>query len=332
MTQTSASGQEAEAVLVGSLGAFALPDVLVLAAASGVQGRLAVTAAGVDGHLWMEDGDLTGFLAGDAATLTEAVFDLALVTDGWFSFFPGGEAPAPTGRRPVSDVLAEVEPQVAEWHDLVGRVSLDGLVHLSPNAPGAEVQIRADQWHVLTTISTTGSRVRDVLDAMGSEYVVALRLVCELLDCGLIETVGVAAGSTTTSRAPAPWPPPRRPRPPTFPGASWVPAALRTRPGHERPARAALGGRGPAPAGPDATPGSPRRSATSRLHPERLVRLATASPRATGRAVSRATRLRNPRIPSHVSPAPMTVSTPRLTGQAMCCRLGVMAPRNPSLT
>jgi hypothetical protein len=231
MTQTSASAQESEAVLVGSLGAFALPDVLNLAAASGAQGRLAVTAPGVDGHLWLEDGDLTGFLAGDAGTLTEAVFDLALVADGWFSFFPGGffpsgETPAPAGRRPVAEVLAEVLPQVAEWHQLVGRVSLDGLVHLSPNAPGPEVQIRADQWHLLTTISTTGSRVRDVLDAMGSEYVVALRLVCELLDCGLIETVetapaphdpipgpvGMAPGAASATAAAS-----------VFPGASWVP-------------------------------------------------------------------------------------------------------------
>jgi hypothetical protein len=219
-TQTTASGHETEAVLVGSLAAFALPDVLTLAAASGAHGRLAITAPGVDGHLWMEAGDLTGFLAGDAATLTEAVFDLALVTEGWFSFFPGGESPAPAGRCPVADVLAEVEPQVAEWHDLTGRVSLDGLVHLSPTAPGAEVQIRADQWHVLTTISTTGSRVRDVLDAMGSDYVVALRLVCELLDSGLIETVHLApphdhipgAASMAASAAAT-----------AFPGASWVP-------------------------------------------------------------------------------------------------------------
>ena len=225
-TQTSTSGQESEAVLVGSLSAFALPDVLTLAASSGVFGRLAVTAPGVDGHLWIDGSDLTGFLAGDAATVAEAVFDLALVTDGWFSFFPGGEAPVPAGRRAVADVLAEVEPQVAEWHDLIRRVSLDGLVHLSPNAPGPEVQIRADQWHLLTTISTSGSRVRDVLDAMGSEYVVALRLVCELLDCGLIETVetspahdhmpdaaSMAATAAATAAATSS----------AFPGASWVP-------------------------------------------------------------------------------------------------------------
>ena len=222
MTQTTASGQETEAVLVGSLAAFSLPDVLVLAAASAVAGRLAVTAPGVDGHLWIDDGDLTGFLAGDAATLTDAVFDLALVTDGWFSFFPGGEAPAPAGRRPVTDVLAEVEPQVTEWNELVGRVSLDGIVHLSPNAPGAEVQIRADQWHLLTTISTSGSRVRDVLDAMGSQYVVALRLVCELLEVGLIETVAF-----TPAHDHMPGPPAMANAPTSataFPGASWVPS------------------------------------------------------------------------------------------------------------
>jgi hypothetical protein len=235
MTQTSAAGQEAEAVLVGSLSTFALPDVLALAAASGAGGRLAVTAPGVDGHLWLEAGELTGFLAGEAATLTQAVFDLALVTDGWFSFFPGGEAPAPTGRCSVSEVLAEVEPQVAEWHDLVSRVPLDGLVHLAPTAPGAEVQIRADQWHLLTTISTTGSRVRDVLDAMGSEYVVALRLVCELLDCGLIETVSApsvhdhippAASMAASAAAHA-----AAATATTFPGASWVPPRPESIPG-----------------------------------------------------------------------------------------------------
>jgi hypothetical protein len=224
MTQTSAPGQETEAVLVGALVTFALPDVLTLAAASGLTGRLAVTAPGVDGHLWLEEGELAGFMAGDAATVTEAVFDLALVADGWFSFYPGGEAPAPTGRRQVSEVLAEVEPQVAEWHDLIHRVSLDGLVHLSPDAPGAEVQIRADQWHVLTTISTAGSRVRDVLDAMGSEYVVALRLVCELLELGLIETIEMGSGPDHIPGAP-----PMAPTAATgataatFPGASWVP-------------------------------------------------------------------------------------------------------------
>jgi hypothetical protein len=251
-TQTSASAQETEAVLVGSLAAFSLPDVLILAASSGAQGRLAVTAPGVDGHLWMEDGELTGFLAGDAATLTEAVFDLALVTDGWFSFFPGGESPAPTGRCPVADVLAEVEPQVAEWHDLVGRVSLDGLVHLSPNAPGPEVQIRADQWHLLTTISTSGSRVRDVLDAMGSEYVVALRLVCELLDSGLIETVDLSPAHDHIPGAATM--PPGATATSTFPGASWVPPRSDTASTAAAPAANGPTANGSAPAGQPVPP------------------------------------------------------------------------------
>ena len=322
MTQTSATGQETEAVLVGSLDAFALPDVLTLAATSGSHGRLAVTASGVDGHLWLEGGELTGFLAGDAATLTEAVFDLALVTDGWFSFFPGADAPAPTGRRRVSEVLAEVEPQVAEWHDLTGRVSLDGLVHLSPKAPGAEVQIRADQWHLLTTISTTGCRVRDVLDAMGSEYVVALRLVCELLDCGLIETLEVPSSGDHVPPAGCPHGQRTGHRLPRgLLGASETRRDL----GHGQPARPSLGGRGPAPAHLDRPLDPPAARTRAGLLPERLVRLGE-------RRSHPRTRLRNPRIPSHPSPAPITTSTPRLTGHGMCSRLGVMAPRNPSLT
>jgi hypothetical protein len=218
MTQTSASGLEPEALLVGSLGAFALPDVLTLLATSHSRGRLQVTAAGVDGHLWLEGGELTGFAAGNAATLSEAVFDLALVTDGWFSFVPDGDTPVPVGHRPVAEILTEVEPRVAEWRDLVQRVPLDGVVHLSPDAPGAEVQIRADQWHVLTTISATGSRVRDILDVMGSEYVVALRLVSELLEAGLVETVHRAEDTHDAAAGNGHATPPT-----TVPGAIWVP-------------------------------------------------------------------------------------------------------------
>jgi hypothetical protein len=145
-----------------------------------------------------------------------------------------------------------VEPEVAEWHDLVGRVSLDGLVHLSPNAPGPEVQIRADQWHLLTTISTSGSRVRDVLDAMGSEYVVALRLVCELLDSGLIETVDLSPAHDHIPGAATM--PPGATATSTFPGASWVPPRSDTASTAAAPAANGPTANGSAPAGQPVPP------------------------------------------------------------------------------
>lgn len=232
MTQTSSSGQEVDALLVGSLGVFALPEVLTLVAASRGRGRLQVTAVGLDGYLWFDEGDLTNFTVGNAATLTEAVFDLALVADGWFSFVVDTNPPASAGRRSVADVLADVQPQVAEWRSLVQRVPLDGLVHLARTPPGAEIQIRSDQWRVLTVINPVGSTVRDVLDILGSEYVVALRLVCELLDAGLVEmlpTNGTTAGGTDTDP----------PLVASVPGATWVaprPKGRRTTKGQPVPA------------------------------------------------------------------------------------------------
>jgi hypothetical protein len=186
MTETS-SGEVPTASLVGALAVFPLNDVLGLLAETGQRGELQVVGHGVDGHLWIDSKDLVGATLEGANTLTQAVFELMLLDEGWF-YFTSDQVP-PAGQvqhQSVTSVINEVVPQVQEWRDLLSRVPLDAEVRMAPTTPGPEVQIRADQWHVLTTVGTSGRTVSSVVEQLEDDNVVIVRLIRELADAGLI--------------------------------------------------------------------------------------------------------------------------------------------------
>lgn len=213
MTDTS-SGEVPTASLVGALAVFPLNDVLGLLAETGQRGELQVVGQGVDGHLWIDSKDLVGATLEGANTLTQAVFELMLLDEGWF-YFTSDQVP-PTGHvqhQSVTSVINEVVPQVDEWKDLLSRVPLDSDVSMSPTTPGPEVQIRADQWRVLTAVGTGGRTVNSVVDELEDDNVVIVRLLRELADAGLIvistkehsaTMPSMTAGATTGAPAQAP--------------------------------------------------------------------------------------------------------------------------------
>ena len=209
MIETS-SGEVPTASLVGALQVFPLNDVLGLLAETGQRGELQVVGQGLDGHLWIDGKDLVGASLEGANTLTQAVFELILLDEGWF-YFTSDQVP-PAGHvqhQSVSSVINEVVPQVQEWRDLLSRVPLDAEVRMAPTTPGPEVQIRADQWRVLTAVGTIGRSVSSVVDQLEDDNVVIVRLLRELADSGLVlitprseqlatPVIGVSATSTTT--------------------------------------------------------------------------------------------------------------------------------------
>jgi hypothetical protein len=186
MTETN-SGEVPTASLVGALAVFPLNDVLGLLSETGQRGELQVVGHGVDGHLWIDGKDLVGATLDGANTLTQAVFELILLDEGWF-YFTSDQAP-PAGHvqhQSVSSVINEVVPQVQEWRDLLSRVPLDADVSMAPTTPGPEVQIRSDQWRVLTAVGTGGRTVSSVVERLEDDNVVIVRLLRELADAGLV--------------------------------------------------------------------------------------------------------------------------------------------------
>jgi hypothetical protein len=192
------------ASLVGAVAVFPLDDVLGLLAETGQRGELQVVGQGIDGHLWIDSKDLVGSSVEGTASLTQAVFQLMLLNEGWF-YFTSEQSP-PAGHvqhQSINSVINEVGPQVQEWRDLLKRVPLTATARMAASTPGPEVQIRADQWRVLATLGTTGRVVSSVIDDMDEDSVVTLRLLRELVESGLAVLDG-KDGVTDPQSAPAP--------------------------------------------------------------------------------------------------------------------------------
>jgi Domain of unknown function (DUF4388) len=181
------TSEEAAASLAGSLSVFSLSDVLSMLASTAQTGELQVVSETVDGRVWLDRGELTNAQVDTASTVGQAVFELACVTDGWFYFTTGLLSSNGQPSVPVMSVLNELGPQVDEWRQLSEVVPLGALVSLSPEAPGQDIQIRNDEWRVLTTVGTSGHTVRSVLEMIGGEQIVGLRSLRDLHATGLIE-------------------------------------------------------------------------------------------------------------------------------------------------
>ncbi len=185
-SSTPSSADAPQASLQGSLSVVSLSDLLSLLASTAQTGELRVIGGLVDGRLWLEDGELSNARVGAAATMGQAIFELACLTEGWFYFTVGSASPSGHPRVPVAAVLHEVHPQVQEWRGILTVVPLEAEVTLSPAPPGHDVQIRNDQWRVLTAVGNLGGSVRKVLDEIGGDQIVGLRTLRDLRAAGLI--------------------------------------------------------------------------------------------------------------------------------------------------
>jgi hypothetical protein len=187
MIQTDSSEGDPTASLVGSLSVFTLSDVLTMLASTTQTGELQVVGDVADGRVWLEGGELSNAQVGEATTIGQAVFELACVPEGWFYFTTDLLSPSRHPTVPVAAVLDEVLPQVDEWREIRQDVPLEAEVTLAPDPPGQDVQIRSDQWRVLTTVGNSGHTIRSVLEMIGGDQIVGLRTLRDLHSSGLIE-------------------------------------------------------------------------------------------------------------------------------------------------
>ncbi|HMD45013.1 MAG TPA: hypothetical protein VKG43_02555, partial [Acidimicrobiales bacterium] len=130
------------------------------------------------------------------------LFELACLEEGWFYFTTARSAPDGHSRVAVSQVLDGLGPQVEEWRDLTVLLPPNTLVKMSTSTPSAEVQIRADQWQLLSLVGG-GRTVRQVVDASAVHPLDTLRILGELLTARLI-TIDEHAESAPTNTFGAP--------------------------------------------------------------------------------------------------------------------------------
>lgn len=178
------------APLVGSLADFPVHRVLELISAGGRSGSFRVAGA-MPLHLVVLDGSV-GPGGGEATgrdDVVQALFHLALLGDGDFSFEPG---PVEGSVPPWSfdDLLRDVTDRVDRWRD-IGEVlpSLDVIVRVRSVDPhGEALELSRVSWNV--AVSLDGSRsVRDVAMLLGGDAFATMEAVHGLITLGLAEVV-----------------------------------------------------------------------------------------------------------------------------------------------
>ena len=201
MSEVRSGSQAVAAALVGSLTSFSLIDIVELLGRTDRTGELQVVGKDVDRRIWVDSGDL---VETDPATPDGGgLFELACIEDGWFYFTVDDKVPE-GARTSIASVIGDLGAQVTEWRSLVAELPFESVVQMSTTTPGADVQIRADQWQVLSTVGT-GRTVREVIDIIPLHPLDSLRTLKELAGAQLIS---VRPPESTAEEAPASAPAP----------------------------------------------------------------------------------------------------------------------------
>jgi hypothetical protein len=177
--------------LKGSLQTVALPEVLHFLSSNGKSGDFHVSDGHAEGHVWFQEGRISGFQAGAAEELFEALFELLRISDGEFTFAAGEEGPEVA--RCVAPEAGDLEPamvaaqeRLKEWNEIVAVVpSAAHGVRLSDAVPHKTVKLEPQQWVMVVAIGA-GRTVGDVLEAMSLREFEGFKAVRALVDNKLV--------------------------------------------------------------------------------------------------------------------------------------------------
>jgi hypothetical protein len=224
----------------GSLTELHLPDIIQLISVSGKTGVFHLTDGHLKGQIYLHDGKIVHAQLEDAVG-EEAVYTLAIWSQGDFKFEPGTGTELRTISKSNTNLLMEAARRLDEWRVLSKKIPSVDLVPefvVQENREG-QINLNTSEWMILSKID--GQRSIKTIAATGrlSVFDVA-KILYGLIATGLIRLrePGPEAGPRPEPRPPAPAAAP----PNTASGAAHAPA----HPAAPAPARAH------APASPEA--------------------------------------------------------------------------------
>jgi len=139
--------------LQGSLSELPLPDVIQLVSVSGKTGAFEIQGDEAEGKIFLRDGQivdaLVGRLRGDSA-----VYEMAIWSQGKFSFHPGEESDQVTIHMSNANLMMEAARRFDEWRVLSRKIpSLDLVPYFTSRDQGADqVTLSPQEWILVTRI------------------------------------------------------------------------------------------------------------------------------------------------------------------------------------
>ena len=139
--------------LQGSLSELPLPDVIQLVSVSGKTGAFEIQGQHSAGKIFLRDGQivdaLVGRLRGDSA-----VYEMAIWSQGTFSFKPGEESDQITIHLSNANLMMEAARRLDEWRVLSRKIpSLDLVPYFTSREHAADqVTLSPQEWILVTRI------------------------------------------------------------------------------------------------------------------------------------------------------------------------------------
>src|ERR1035438_2745155 len=201
----------------GSLNELPLSDIVQLVAVSGKTGMFSMTRGSEKGYVYLQNGQITHAKLGEVEG-EDAVYALALWSQGSFQFSPGVESEARTISRSNTNLLLEAARRSDEWKILSKKIPGTDSVPVLVAREGANgpVTLTPLEWKVVT--KADGSRsIDEIARALRTSAFDIAKTLYGLVTAELVEIGKARGGDRAAPQAPAPAPlsaiPPPPPRP-----------------------------------------------------------------------------------------------------------------------
>jgi len=190
----------------GSLNELPLSDIVQLVAASGKTGMFSMTRASEKGYVYLQNGQITHAKLGEVEG-EDAVYALALWSQGSFQFSPGVESEARTISRSNTNLLLEAARRSDEWKILSKKIPGTDSVPVLVAREGANgpVTLTPLEWKVVT--KADGSRsIDEIARALRTSAFDIAKTLYGLVTAELVEIGRTRGGDRAAPQAPAPAP------------------------------------------------------------------------------------------------------------------------------
>jgi len=189
----------------GSLKELPLPDIIQLVSVSGKTGAFTLKSGGSRGEIFLRGGQIVHAEVGDLAG-EEAVYELAIWTDGEFVFTPGREVQQTTIQKSNTNLLMEAARRIDEWQVLSKRIPSTRLVPVfTTQVATTSVSFTPGEWRLICKIDERRS-IEEIAVGLATSPFEVCKLLYGLLTSGLVslrETLGTEETERLKKMTPA---------------------------------------------------------------------------------------------------------------------------------
>jgi Domain of unknown function (DUF4388) len=200
----------------GSLAELHLPDIIQLISVSGKTGVFHLTDGALKGQIFLNEGKIVHAQLDDA-TGEEAVYALAIWSQGDFKFEPGISTEVRSISKSNTNLLMEAARRLDEWRVLSKKIPSTELIpeFVVQDSREGQINLNTSEWLILSKIDGQRS-IQAIAGAGGLSVFDASKILYGLVATSLIRLREPAPGAVAAQ----PKPPVARPAPPANPAAA----------------------------------------------------------------------------------------------------------------